>query len=538
MDTPHLDVKDSLGQRVVALDKPTFSIGRRSASDLHLLDTDVSRDHAEIVLDSGHYLLRDRGSRFGTFVNGTMVNEYELKHGDRIAFGRGGRTELVFLLNDASSVQPSGTWSAGDLRQIASLLEALRGLGGGRVLDEVLALVLDSAIEITGAERGFIMLAADNGTLELKLARAEGKMTLPVAGFATSRKIPEEVFATGKQKIVADLRDSGEMLNAHEGTIALGIRHVLCTPLRLVRYVEQADADAPARNIGVLYLDSRVKGKLLSAGVRTALETLAAEAALAIENARLYRETLEKARIDQELRTAAQIQQGLLPPPRKKGPFFDAMGQSIPCRAVGGDFFEYMDIPEGFGFALGDVAGKGPPAALLTAVLQGIMAGQAQSDLSPSETMRRINVALMSRGIESRFATAFLGHLTPEGRLTYTNAGHNPPFVFSKTGVRRLETGGMIVGLFPGAEYEQETIQLQPGDTIVVFSDGVSEATSGSGEEFGDDRIESTVKANLAGSSDQVLTALLDAVREFTKGTAQGDDVTAVVIRYEPGRVG
>jgi serine phosphatase RsbU (regulator of sigma subunit) len=342
------------------------------------------------------------------------------------------------------------------------------------------------------------------------------------------------VFATGKQKIVADLRDSGEMLNAHEGTIALGIRHVLCTPLRLVRYVEHADAEAPSRNIGVLYLDSRVKGKLLSGGVRTALETLAAEAALAIENARLYRETLEKARIDQELRTAAQIQQALLPPPRRKGPFFDAMGTSIPCRAVGGDFFEYMDVPEGFGFALGDVAGKGPPAALLTAVLQGIMAGQAQSNLAPSETMRRINVALMSRGIESRFATAFLGHLTPEGRLTYTNAGHNPPFVFSKAGIRRLETGGMIVGLFPAAEYEEETIQLEPGDTIVVFSDGVSEATSGSGEEFGDDRIESTVKANLSGTSDQVLTALLDAVREFTKGTAQGDDVTAVVIRYEP----
>jgi phosphoserine phosphatase RsbU/P len=532
MDSPHLDVRDSLGQRVVPLDKPTFSIGRRSASDLHLLDTDVSRDHAEIVQSDGGYVLRDRGSRYGTFVNGTQVTEQPLNHGDRIAFGRGGRTELVFLLNEASSSQHSGSWSGGDLRQIASLLETLRGLGGGRVLDEVLTLVLDSAIEITGAERGFIMLASATGSLDLKIARAEGKMTLPVAGFATSRKIPEEVFATGKQKIVADLGDS-EMLNMHEGTIALGIRHVLCTPLRLVRYLEQADADATAKNIGVLYLDSRSKGKLLAPGARAALETLASEAALAIENARLYRETLEKARIDQELRTAAQIQQALLPPPRKKGAFFEAMGSSVPCRAVGGDFFEYMDLPEGgFGFALGDVAGKGPPAALLTAVLQGIMAGQAQSNLVPSETMRRINVALLSRGIESRFATAFLGHLTADGQLTYTNAGHNPPFVFSAGGVRRLEAGGMIVGLFPNAEYEQETVQLSPGDIVVIFSDGVSEAASESGEEFGDSRIESTVGRIRTAPCDQILTTLLDVVRDFTKGTAQGDDITAVVVRF------
>ena len=146
--------------------------------------------------------------------------------------------------------------------------------------------------------------------------------------------------------------------------------------------------------------------------------------------------------------------------------------------------------------------------------------------------MRRINVALMSRGVESRFATAFLGHLSPDGQLTYCNAGHNPPFVFGANGIRRLETGGMIVGLFPGAEYAEETIQLVSGDSIVVFSDGVSEAASESGEEFGDGRIESTVSAVKTESPDQILHALLEAVREFTKGTAQGDDVTAVVVRY------
>src|SRR5690606_24144748 len=142
-------------------------------------------------------------------------------------------------------------------------------------------------------------------------------------GFETSRKIPEEVFSTGQDKMVADLLD-GELANVHMGTVALGIRHVLCVPLRLVRYLDRVDMPGEEKRIGVLYLDSREKGALLSRAARAALETLATEAAVAIENARLYRETLEKARMEQELRIAAEIQQALLPEPRRKGTFFEA----------------------------------------------------------------------------------------------------------------------------------------------------------------------------------------------------------------------
>ena len=205
------------------------------------------------------------------------------------------------------------TSAATELRHMAALLEGLRALGSGKVLEEVLALVLDSAIEVTGAERGFIMLANDEHQLELKLVRARGKMTLGGRTFETSRKIPEMVFATGQQKIVEDLLD-GDLANAHVGTVALGIRHVLCAPLRLMRYVEKGEQESLDRVIGVLYLDSRERGALTSATVQAALETLSAEAAIAIENARLYREALDKAKIEQELKVAAGIQQSLLPP--------------------------------------------------------------------------------------------------------------------------------------------------------------------------------------------------------------------------------
>jgi len=531
MSDARLEVHDSLGRRPVPIDKPVFTIGRRSGNDLHLMGSDVSRDHAEIAQVSGKFLVRDRGSRYGTFVNGTQITEHPLSHGDRIQLGRTGGAELVFLLDDAP-VERQPTSAVGDLRQVAALLEGLRALGSGRVLDEVLALVMDSAIELTGAERGFIMLANDAGELEMKLARARGHVTLPGTRFETSRKIPEEVFSTGAQKIVNDLLD-GDLANVHMGTVALGIRHVLCTPLRLVRYVDRADASAEQKRIGVLYLDSREKGTLTSRATLAALDTLATEAAVAIENARLYRDSMEKARIEQELRIASQIQQALLPQGRKRGEFFDAMGASVPCRAIGGDFFDYLDLSDGrFGFALGDVAGKGPPAALLTAVLQGIFAAHTFVAVEPKETVARVNIALIHRSIESRFATIFFGVLDRQGGLTYCNAGHNAPFLIGKSGVRRLEEGGLIVGMFEHATYEQETVQLDPGDIIVVFSDGVSEALSAGSEEFGEERLQSVVREHMNEGPDATLEHMLDAVRVFTKGAVQNDDVTALVVRY------
>ena len=535
MPDARLEVHEAGKPRFVPIEKPVFTIGRRSGNDLHLVGSDVSRDHAEIAQAEGRFLVRDRGSRYGTFVNGNQVTEHPLAHGDRIQLGRAGGAELVFLLDDAPPERHSTSSTSGvggDLRQVAALLEGLRALGSGRVLDEVLALVMDSAIELTGAERGFIMLANDAGELEMKLARARGHVTLPGTRFETSRKIPEEVFATGVPKIVEDLLE-GNLADVHSGTIALGIRHVLCSPLRLVRYVDRADASSEQKRIGVLYLDSREKGTLTSRATLAALDTLATEAAVAIENARLYRDSMEKARIEQELRIASQIQQALLPSGRKEGGFFDAMGASVACRAIGGDFFDYLDLADGrFGFALGDVAGKGPPAALLTAVLQGIFAAHAFVEVEPKVTVSRLNMALIHRAIESRFATVFFGVLDRDGRLTYCNAGHNAPFLIGRRGVRRLEEGGLIVGMFEHATYEEETVQLDPGDIVVVVSDGVSEALSAAGEEFGDTRLQAAVMPHTGASPDVILERLLAGVREFTKGAVQNDDVTALVVKF------
>ena len=537
--TPRLVVIDSLGQRVVNLDKPLFTIGRRSETDLRLSGPDISRDHAEIVGDADKWLLRDRQSRFGTYVNGERVSERPLVDGDRIRFGQAGDTDVVFVINsDAPSLERSAMSAAGELRQTAAILEMLRGLGSSRVLDEVLVLVLDSAIEVTGAERGFVMLANQDRHLEFKLARARGKVTLPGRTFETSRKIPESVFATGEQTIVEDLLD-GDLAHLHTGTIALGIRHVLCTPLGLVRYLDRAEDSSTdykagkAESIGVLYLDSRERGALRSTSVLQALEMLSSEAAIAIENARLYREALEKAKFEQELKLAATIQQALLPPGERAGEFYATAAASLACRAVGGDFFDYVDLPSpAFGFIVGDVAGKGSPAALLAAAALGMFSAEAPYQHGPAELVARLNQGVCRRSIESRFLTAFYGMLTRGGELTYCNAGHNAPILLSASGTRRLDTGGTVLGLFNSAMFDQEAVTLQPGDIIVAFSDGVTEAMDPEGREFTDERLVSSLESRRGQSLQQILDGVLSDVRTFCANATQSDDITIVMVRY------
>ena len=529
---PRLQVDDPLGRRVVVIDKPVFRIGRRSESDLQSVGTDVSREHAEIVLlDDGRCVLKDRGSRCGTFVNDEQVTERPLRHRDKIRLGRSGSAEMIFLADEGES-HASHTSNVIDFRPLTALLDRLRGLGSSRVVDEVLVLVMDSAIDATGAERGFIMLANPQGELEFKVARARGKVTLSGQSFATSQKIPQEVFATARERIVVDLRD-GDLAGEHLGTVALGIRHVLCTPLRVVRYFEQSSSGAEQRPIGVLYLDSREKGQLLSGEARGALEAVAGEAASAIESARLYREATEKARMERELLLAAEIQRALLPDAMQSGAHFEVAAASIPCRSIGGDFFDYFNLADGrFGFTLGDVAGKGPPAALLTAMVQGAFAAQVTSTESPAALMAHINRTLVRRAIQARFVTVMYGVLDADGRLTYCNAGHNPPILIGRNGVRRLDTGGLILGLFPQASYDEETLQLEDGDTLVVFSDGVTEALNAAGDEFGEERLLPCVDEQRSSAPGVLLDRILATVKTFASGAAQNDDVTALVLRY------
>lgn len=533
--TPRLSVSDLQGRRSASVDKPVFTIGRRATADLQVAGRDVSRDHAKILQQDGRFVLADCGSRFGTFLNGEQVTgEQPLAHGDKVRLGQTDAVELVFLLEEdgATRFRSSGT-SLPDLPQMAAILNGLRAVGSGRVLDEVLTLVLDSALDVTAAERGFVMLANKGRELEFKIGRDRGRHTLTGTQFATSDKIPREVFQTGASRMVADLLD-GSLADAHGGTIAIGIRHVLCVPLQVGAYGQSVEKQAETNTIGVLYLDGRERGAMLSSSTRASLEAFATQATLAIDSARLYAEAAEKAKLERDLRIAAEIQRGLLPEPQYAGANFDIAAASIPCRTVGGDFFDYIEVGNGeFGVALGDVAGKGPPAALLAAAVQTNFSAHAPIAADPADLMTRINRALLRRAIEARFATMCYGSLSPTGMFRHSNAGQEPPIIVRAGGVlESLDVGGPVLGLLSIARYDFGETQLEPGDLVVIFSDGVTEALSTTGAEYGRERLEPVLAGAHGHDAQQVLEAVLSSVDAFAAGAPQADDITVLVLRY------
>jgi sigma-B regulation protein RsbU (phosphoserine phosphatase) len=527
-----LEFNDAQGRRVIRIEKDLFTIGRRTGHDLELADPQVSRDHAHIIRKDGRHVIRDLDSRYGCFVNGERIQEHELVLLDRIRFGESS-TELLFIEQQSGAMERVTELAVGDLRQISSLLEGLRAMGSSRVLDDILALVLDSAIDVSGAERGFIMLVNAKGKLEFELARGRGRQTLAGTVFHTSNRIPEQVFLTGHPQIVTDMLE-GDFAGLHGATIAMGIRNVLCVPLRLIRFAGRHEtAPTEERRIGVLYLDSRDKGSLVSPVTGAALETLANEAAVAIENTRLYREALDKARMEQELSIAADMQQALLPARHQQGPGFEAMGAMTPCRAIGGDFFDYLELPDGrTGFVLCDVSGKGAPAALMTAMIQGVFRAQAEDAFTPATALTRVNKVMARRTIASRYATGFYGVLSPDGRFVSSNAGHNPPIIVRRDGtVLRLEKGGTPLGLFAGMRYQEEETTLAPGDTLLLFSDGLSEAENADLLEFGDERLIECLSSERHRDARDLLDFVLASARDFAGGHPQNDDVTALIVR-------
>ena len=352
----------------------------------------------------------------------------------------GRRVYIVFLCGEGLVRRSSGissdpqlqTSAGGDIRQVATLLEGLRALGSARVLDDVLALVIDSAIELSGAERGFIMLADADGRLEFKLARAKGRVTLSGRSFETGGKARSK--RAGRSPRRSSRRASRRWCSTCSTAMRLRLTSArspsasgTCSAFRCGSCTSSSEADGPPeqKRIGVLYLDSRERGALASPATQAGLETLATEAAVAIENARLYREAMEKAKIEQELKIAAEIQQSLLPPPAWSSDYFDAIGTTVPCRAIGGDFFEYLTMVDGSaGFVVADVSGKGAPAALLTAVTQGVLATQTSFGGGPAAALARVNEILIRRAVGVAVRDDVLrGDLDATGRSPAATAG-------------------------------------------------------------------------------------------------------------------
>ncbi len=540
--------------RFLPLNKPVFTIGRKAENDLQLLSDSVSRQHAEIVYESEIYYLVDIGSKRGSYVNDQRIERCALQHLDRVRIG-GDEDQQIFFLDDtvekASAIfesSPVLTFSQTsqdraraasaneELQKLSRFIEVNQAFKFSLTPDDVLCLIIDAAIEITGAERGFLMLRNQNGDLEFKVARDRERNWLVGNEFTMSRSVVEEVFKQNRSVIINDTLDSASHF-ARESVRSLDLRAIACIPLRRFQMNEFMDATTVLKRdvIGVLYVDSHVIGGTLTETSLRLLESLAFEATKSLENVRLMQEEHEKKQLEQELGMARQVQVALSPTAFIQPEHFEVSAHSIPSRYVGGDFYDLITLKDGRSvLALADVSGKGIAAALLAAMAQGALQAQFAGNMPLPEVVASLNKVLVQRSASNNFITLFCAVLDRDGQFTYINAGHNLPILARENGqTEMLTTKSVVLGAFDFVEYNPRETRLVSGDVVVIYTDGVTEAVNTNNEMFGDERLENLVRENVNLSADEIKKKILDEVLSFTRGLPQGDDITMIVLKMK-----
>ncbi len=546
LSSPKLKILDATGQETSAqIQKPVYLIGRRAENDLQVNDAYVSRHHAEILQEADQYKLVDKDSKHGTFVNGNRVQVHFLKHADKITFGNNDLPCLIFLLDDepvnvpyhsteSSIVLTSFSPSKGsDLKNVSRLLEIARLLSGGVPLGEVLDLVLDIAIEVTGAARGFVVLKDEKGEPKFQRGRDQSKASLPEQHFQISRTVVKGVLESGQKLMMADSMDNSGFAGA-ESIMNLELRTIVCLPLKRFEMHETSVTAAGKMHevFGAMYLDSKsVMGSLskISQGI---LDSLAADATAVIENARLLKEYRQKERLELELNTAREIQSALLPKIEGTYEFFSACAQSIPSRHISGDYYDLFPATGGgHAFVIADVSGKGVSAAILSAMVQGILQAEAPRHVSLAECVDVVNSYVVQRTSADKFVTFFYGAIDANGSFKYVNAGHNPPIVVHADGVlEELTDTDVVLGAFDFAKYHDREMKLKPGDLICVYTDGITEARALDGEMFGEERLNEILLRNKDLSVEELVDEILRHVSEHSKDAGQYDDLTIFLI--------
>jgi phosphoserine phosphatase RsbU/P len=547
-NAPRLVVIDPNGsRRDVAIGAFPFRIGRQAGNELTLRDSRVSRQQAQITDVNGSMVLEDMGSSHGTFVNGEKILRHELKASDQIDVGVPDSYRVVYVGEGATidelveRIEAPAPAEAGarELHHLSVLLDVARSLSSGLSLEDILASVVDAAISITRTERGVLLLANPAGQMETAVARNGQRGTLRPEDIQVSQGVLRRVQASRRELVVGDAMDAeGGRLGHGESITRLDLHTVVAIPIDKKPVIEAVDVTVAARQsdlLGILYLDSRAPSSTFSALDREVVRSLAHEAATLIDNARLFAAARVKARLDHDIEIASKIQQGLLPKELPNLQDVAVAGSTLACYSVGGDCFDVIELDGGrHGFFVGDISGKGIPAALLATLLQGIFFTTASMDIPLTAVFSRVNRYLAERAGGDRYATVFYGVLDQSGAFEYVNAGHVPPLVKRKSGaIERLDLASFPVGMFPDAEYESASIKLEKGDFLVIYTDGVSEAVNVKTEMFEEERLQHLLDNFQGETVEQLAETIREGVKTFTQGAPQSDDITILVVQYK-----
>ena len=528
----------------VPLDRDRISLGRSSSNELcYPDDVGLSRQHLALTRTNGEWFVEDLGSKNGTLMNGKRLErKMPFNLGDRIAAGHLNIEfadiglpfdNTVMFVDHGESVSSASTTVVASLDsvlgpqvedlnktyvmqgspQMRALIRAGRELAGHRPLAELFQVIMDLSMDAVNAGRGVLMtLEGDN--LEVRVHRGEG--------FKISSTVRDRVLKEKASLLVRDAQ-MDQALREQMSIVEQKVRSMIAVPLQ-----------TNDRVIGLIYVDSPHSIREFSREDLNLLTVMANVAAIRIEHARLNEiEEAERA-MAKEMQQAALIQQGLLPskPPTVAG--LDIFGKTTACHTVGGDYFDYLEFPDGrIAVLVGDVAGKGMPASLLMSSLQARVQVLFEDPDELARKIGRLNKTLSSNIPDNRFITFFMTVINPStGELVYTNAGHNPPLlVRASGGCDKLAGGGVILGILPMATYKEMSGQMQPGDVLVLFSDGVTEAPNPADEDYGDERLGQLVASMRDRPAQEIVEAVEKAVADFTQGAPAADDITVVVAR-------
>ena len=400
-----------------------------------------------------------------------------------------------------SGAYPQGLGNS--LAKLRAILDLARTVQSSFSVDDVLASVVDTALAITGAERGFLLLRHGDG-LETRVARHKHGQKLHESDLRVPREVIHHALQHRRELLSMNFDPLAEGQSKLQSTISdLDLRSVTCVPLVRIRTAlgeATSVLSTGSETVGVLYMDSRVAAADLAGGNRELLQTLAIEASTVLENARLLEEEQGKHQLEDELELARTIQQGLLPGKLPTDGWLRVAGSSVASHEVGGDYFAVTEVTQQtWSVVVADVSGKGVGSALLAALLQGALITATDHSVVLGRRMERLNHFLLERTSGEKYATIFYSLVERGGFLSYVNAAHCPPMLVRAGGIKvELAATGMPVGLLEQATFEVATERLQPGDKIVIYSDGVTEAQNARGEFFGKKRLREVVTSHAA----------------------------------------
>ncbi len=536
INSPSLKYTDLEGEHCFALAPETTSIGRSPDQDLVLREAFVSRRHAVIVQKEDDFELIDQNSSHGTFLNGLRIERAVLKPGDLLQFGSLNAASFHFYLPHPGTDSSSNSLASEllsalsafaptdrnlrqptrEIEKLSFLLNAARQLNAGGAITDIFRALLQLSIQLTGVERGFVFLRED-GEMHLALGlRADGGM-VDEDSTVSRRAMQKAIESQSKFSLSDTLAD--DSASAWASVMANSIRSIYCIPLR--KHISPAE---PNRLLGLLYLDSQIGAGNLSEIDHQVLDTLATEAATLLHNALLADTELKARQAAEELAIAAAIHSSLMSITLPTLSYAVLQAKSVPCLEIGGDFYDAIALDDCVCVAIADVSGKGVPASIVAATLQGIIHALMLTGQSLTEIAALVNRFLCTRRVD-KYATMILLKLFPDGQVEYINCGHIPPLIVSGSGVGRLEESNLIVGLIGEATYASARCRLAPGEHILLTTDGITEAEDKTGRQFGD--VGLAALAHLPS-----LEEILRHVAKFQASTSAQDDWTLVDVQY------